>query len=582
MSSGQWHGGCDVRITHLAGEVFRADEEPSMVHVLWGELFKPGERVFLRQHLKDEMVNFCLRQTFQVRLRSLWQLNAGLVNKNLARRMEARKEGTTILLMHALRGKLTTSWTWSKFGKALHHKNFNLLFVDLPGFGSSMVNQQPHAHPSEWEHSDWHILVQVMDAIRVPKACTICVGEACSGVMRLIQRSPHQLAKEHFFHNPIVKREIFAVDKNRIVEGSSLEEAQLIRHEEMLLDSLRLSGIRIWATFDEEGLKESNYTYKLMLRCSRHQAFRDGHPTSFPIVTVTKISSVDLVEVKLGKDVPIYVLFPSRVFKQAVINFFVGDGDPRLFRPGRPDHGLGPNAEMRRRISADEPLSAPMQGKTRECSLLKTKNIDRELELLDDVDKFHMGLRGRVQAAELFLLDQQVERHPVVLYPEEQTGPATAQRRRSIASMHHTASEPNMRRASCASMESALAGSPAGGHRCSILDSCIDRALNIRSSALQDSTELHAAEQRRILEKAEKEASSTLDGDLLEEETMNFETAIEASKKSRDKQIVGARHKKEMQKSFMAEIARANVSTGIVRFMHASAIHNKAEGLPPL
>ena len=55
---GDDHGdGGEVRITQLAGEVFRADQEPSSIHVLWGELIKGNERTFLRETMKEEQVS---------------------------------------------------------------------------------------------------------------------------------------------------------------------------------------------------------------------------------------------------------------------------------------------------------------------------------------------------------------------------------------------------------------------------------------------------------------------------------------------------------------------------------------------
>merc|ERR1719316_1317208 len=135
--------------------------------VLWGEAFGSKERKFLRELLTSETINFSLKDTYQIHVRCLWHPGAMGTAMNMATGM--RRQGRFALLLHDLKGELTTSWTWAKFIRPLYRKGFSILAVDFPGFGKSSVAQVPSCPSSVWQGAEAHVVSKIMEEMSVAR-----------------------------------------------------------------------------------------------------------------------------------------------------------------------------------------------------------------------------------------------------------------------------------------------------------------------------------------------------------------------------------------------------------------------------
>eukprot|EP00927_Polykrikos_kofoidii_P044778 TRINITY_DN38654_c0_g2_i1.p1 TRINITY_DN38654_c0_g2~~TRINITY_DN38654_c0_g2_i1.p1 ORF type:complete len:590 (+),score=95.36 TRINITY_DN38654_c0_g2_i1:172-1941(+) len=377
--------------THLGGEIFRAVEEPSDQSVLWGELFREKERIFLRQNMQEVSMSFSIKDTFQLYIRTIWRPEArraveplGVMTgvdgrpvpqhppgnqtitgtkklqftsfldpaaaKALMPAAGCRRKGRFALLLHAMKGRLTTSWVWMKLARELYQAGYSVVLVDLPGFGKSMVNQVTHCSTDSWILQDWLVICQMLDELGVPNCTTFSTGESCGTVLRILQRSPQQLTTEHVFYNPILEGRLFKNISHATVATSGLNyhEAQMQAHVRELSALLTHRGIRVWANFSPAGscYDDTRYTQELLVRTKGSvicKTLEDGIPAMHPIVVTSYLADVDMAEAQISINIEVDVLFPSKALKAAYVNYLLGANhcaDPREFVSGAPEQAM--------------------------------------------------------------------------------------------------------------------------------------------------------------------------------------------------------------------------------------------------
>eukprot|EP00929_Paragymnodinium_shiwhaense_P049038 TRINITY_DN24753_c0_g1_i1.p1 TRINITY_DN24753_c0_g1~~TRINITY_DN24753_c0_g1_i1.p1 ORF type:complete len:626 (-),score=102.18 TRINITY_DN24753_c0_g1_i1:177-2054(-) len=385
----------NYHVTHLGGEVFRATAEGSKNGNLWGELFRDKERNFLRTNLQEERLCFSVMDTFQILCRVLWRPEARragdvgfvppMVNgqrmqghhsqmqqgpmdamgpagrsefapgpggmpgvpgmqgmpgapsmpgtkaqkKGLAGR---RRQGKFVLLLHEVRGPLTTSWTWIKFAKPLYQAGYSVILMDLPGLGRSQINQKLRCDPDTWISQDWHIVSECLDHMGVEKVNIVAVGEACNTVLRLLQRSPHQSVGEHIFYNPVITQDtVFPpVSRAKVAQlGVPFEECQMISHCESYSNLLRSTSSRIWAIFDKKNMQNTLKSKVLCKAIESQEIMRTTPDGSIQIVKSQLVSDIgddEIATCKVGVHVDDHFLFPSRLIRARMAQFLAGEG----------------------------------------------------------------------------------------------------------------------------------------------------------------------------------------------------------------------------------------------------------------
>lgn len=299
-------------IVHMGGEVFASMDEPSDKSVFWGELFAEKERLFFRKELTTEIASFSIKDTFQMSVRCLWQ--------PAARTKHGHRPGTTIALLHSLEFPLTNSWTWVKLARPLYKSGFSVIMIDLPGFGRSKMNMDPAVKLEEWQHQDWHIICQTLDELRVHDCLTMCIGQICGTILRILMRSPHSLGKEHIFLEPkIDPAEVLGdmAGEPPPGAGSNWRAIMLQKYKESMEKILRSSKARVWSMHDQGKLTRTVFDTQALLADTMQ------HPVLSQRTLITQLSKEDMCCCHIGAKLPFSFLYPRKDLVHEIVEFFI-------------------------------------------------------------------------------------------------------------------------------------------------------------------------------------------------------------------------------------------------------------------
>eukprot|EP00930_Biecheleria_cincta_P032243 TRINITY_DN22376_c0_g1_i3.p1 TRINITY_DN22376_c0_g1~~TRINITY_DN22376_c0_g1_i3.p1 ORF type:complete len:552 (+),score=80.49 TRINITY_DN22376_c0_g1_i3:111-1766(+) len=299
-------------IVHTGGEVFASMDEPSDKSVLWGELFAEKERLFFRKELTTEIACFSIKDTFQISVRCLWQ--------PIARTKQGHRPGTTIALIHSIEFPLTSSWTWVKLARPLYKSGFSVVMIDLPGFGRSKMNMDPAVKLEEWQHQDWHIICQTLDELRVHSCLTMCIGQICGTILRILARSPHSLGKEHIFLEPSFDPADVLGDLAGAPPpgaGSNWREIMRQKYKDALEKILRTSKARIWSMHDKGRMTKTLFDTQALLSDTMQ------HTVLSTRTLITQFSKSDMCCCHIGAKLPFSFLYPRKHLLQEIVEFFI-------------------------------------------------------------------------------------------------------------------------------------------------------------------------------------------------------------------------------------------------------------------
>ncbi|KAF4653322.1 hypothetical protein FOZ61_009065, partial [Perkinsus olseni] len=211
------------RFQDLGGaEVFNVASEASEAAVLSGPAFTEKERNFLIERLTTEVAEFSVAANCQIFARCLVQTTeiARLLQKNGQEgraKGKRSQQGEWVLAIHGF-CNLTTSWTWmkaryagrwprdcsSQFAVGLYKKGFNVLLIDLPGFGKSSISQNIRCSPERWRPRDAHMLSHVLSELGVHQCRVVACYEGAGMLFKLLMKYPHLIGSHHFLYNPVI------------------------------------------------------------------------------------------------------------------------------------------------------------------------------------------------------------------------------------------------------------------------------------------------------------------------------------------------------------------------------------------
>ena len=196
--------------------------EHSDTAILQSTVFTEEERNFLVEFLQTQVAEFSLVSNCRVYTRVL-------EHKTTLAGPAGTGTAGWVVLLHGYE-KYTTSWTWVKFAIPLYKRGFNVMLVDLPGFGKSGIGGQVRQSPEKWSGVDAAVLVNVMAEFKVSQARIVALGQAAQIWKNMTHKYKHALGKQNVLVNPIIPNET---------------------DPEQFAKSLRtgLSGI-VWVSFD--------------------------------------------------------------------------------------------------------------------------------------------------------------------------------------------------------------------------------------------------------------------------------------------------------------------------------------------
>lgn len=374
-----------TNITHTGGDIFIVAPTPSDMAVLWGENFGTKERKFLRELLASETICFSLKDTYQVHVRTIWHPQAKPTHAQ-AGMMGLRKRGKFALLLHDLKGELTTSWTWAKFIRPLYRKGFSVIAVDLPGFGKSAVAQVCSCPISRWQTQAREVIAKIMEELSISTCQILAVGHTCGVLLQVLQSSAHRMAGEHVLVNPVFDRNVIfehvGIDPPPGAKAGWQEDVKQ-RQQAALLELIRTTAVKMWCLFDRDrqylGMNDDQGnpvpatkemqrdwqnaadTYEMLVHASMNEYVQ-------PQIKVTEITSNDLCEAQVGKAIPVRFFVPSRHLKASVARFMANFEARPWDRMYQPNHiafqsgktrtaklaALGPDSDAENDDESDE------------------------------------------------------------------------------------------------------------------------------------------------------------------------------------------------------------------------------------
>lgn len=173
--------------------------EPSELSIYTSEYLTEQERRFLIDNLAVKSVEFSGVSNAQIFARYLMHDTKRQIESNSVQTAVVRGK-ETILAFHAF-SSLTTSWTWIKFAMSLFREGFNVILIDLPGFGKSSVARDVHCSHETWKNWDVGFLVEFLTRIHVGKVNVLACYESVPILFHLFTQAPQILGKQHFIHN---------------------------------------------------------------------------------------------------------------------------------------------------------------------------------------------------------------------------------------------------------------------------------------------------------------------------------------------------------------------------------------------
>jgi len=256
----------------------------------------PKDQIFLWQHLQTKLVR-C-----NVTGEAAQHNGEHVVAARMALRPEADgdvrvterflRRGKFAFLLHDGSGPLGTSWTWLCLVRTLYKSGFSVILLDLPGMGASIVSGNCDGAEAEWEEHGASVLVQVMDALRIPKCHLVTCGASCSALIRMVKSAPNRIEGEHILHNPVL-------DCKQCGKLSGL---------------LKNSGIRALVTLDKDnpGRAHAAHDYCLDIQA-------DG--SSNAALSLMCLRDDEMNKVHTNTSVPIALLVPSKSVAHSYATF---------------------------------------------------------------------------------------------------------------------------------------------------------------------------------------------------------------------------------------------------------------------
>ncbi len=200
-------------------------------------------------------------------------------------------------------------------------RGFVCVFLDLPGFGHSAMEQNYHCQPKAWKENAAKIIDRVLSSIGVKCARFVACGEACEIVLDCMDKCANKIAREHIFYNPIIQ----GIESQR-PEGVE----RLDRVKKVMKRGQGAQGAPvIWASFD---LKDGTATDSLIATKNLFEKLEKDSGMSNRL-RVSDVSHKDITVVPIVRsDKPsvrsINVLYPGKYWRVYGCQWLFGDQLP--------------------------------------------------------------------------------------------------------------------------------------------------------------------------------------------------------------------------------------------------------------
>jgi pimeloyl-ACP methyl ester carboxylesterase len=340
-----------IHLTPAGGDVFKwSAATPSDMAVLEGESFGYKERRFLRELLKSDILAFSLTETYQIHVRTLWHADS---ISTLSAATGMRRKGKFAVLLHDLKGDLTSSWAWAKFIRPLHRQGFSVIAVDLPGFGKSAISQNASCSVSSWQGQQAHVISKIMEELAIASFHLLAFGHAAGMFFNALLNAPQRMLGSHVLINPVFDRnQLFAFVGIEPPPGGMVGWDEHVREKQIkaLVNLLRTTSVKLWCMFDrdekyrffgqehpskaiQEEWVHTADTHQFLIEATRNEFVAQN-------LTLTEITKNDLCETQIGKKIPVRMLIPSRHLKSSIARHVANFENRPWAKMYKPNHGL--------------------------------------------------------------------------------------------------------------------------------------------------------------------------------------------------------------------------------------------------
>ena len=185
------------------GGTYVVSTDPTDLAVYTSVFLTEHERRFFVDNLETKSVEFSAGANCQIFCKTLMHdtskpSNHTYPNDAGCAAVPVGKE--TILCLHPLR-KVTSSWAWVKFAVTLFRQGFNVVMVDLPGFGKSSIGRDVRCSTQTWRPWEVTMVTLLLQKLHISKVNILAGYESASILFDIIHESPNLLGRNHILYN---------------------------------------------------------------------------------------------------------------------------------------------------------------------------------------------------------------------------------------------------------------------------------------------------------------------------------------------------------------------------------------------
>jgi len=305
-----------------SGEVFSICCEVTAERVLRSPWIRKDEMRFCEVHLEQTYVDFALNEKCMIFCRTAMHPVIGGQYEGRNRRY--------VVFLHDFSdlAHLTNSWAFVKFVQPLFTRGFDVVLIDLPGFGKSSVAQNVKCSPDWWRSWDYKLMGSLFETAGISNAHIVAKGETAGLFLKMLRfLAPEVLGRSHILLDPIIPPE----DLQSILTVETVKKAFLIKKYP-----------RVWIAHDPQAygsFPREKSIYRMIPTLKLFSEILRTSPILADQIMVTEYDKSDLTPVqlvpKLGPGLtPIFCLHPSLYFKTYVVEWISAVQALPTFVPG--------------------------------------------------------------------------------------------------------------------------------------------------------------------------------------------------------------------------------------------------------
>jgi hypothetical protein len=185
------------------GGTYVVSTEPTDLAVYTSIFFTEYERRFFVDFLETKSIEFSAAANCQIFCRTLIHDLSKQANQTFASESGAsvvERGSETIMCFHSF-SKITTSWAWIKFAVTLFRQGFNVVLVDLPGFGKSSIGRDIRCDVKTWKSWNVTMINMLMTKLEIKRINIMAAHESASIFTDILLQTPQLLGRNHFLYN---------------------------------------------------------------------------------------------------------------------------------------------------------------------------------------------------------------------------------------------------------------------------------------------------------------------------------------------------------------------------------------------